>query len=269
MPVNNDTLHHERAEIIGTSQFLFAQGALTRAGAAAQGYLDMGNFTAAAFKAEAEKTEVLKCSRGVTRLGGNLPGKLTHGYDLATNELADARKLRFALLGDPDTAYAQVAAAAAQADALAFTETAPAILNLWHPILRGGLQVRELSEVAIATMTEGADYALDRKLGLIRFINPANLPDESITPTITAPAIDGAHPLGLKAIKPLSRGFFKGYGRLLVWDQDEAQPLVMDHQDFSCEVSLSSPPTIGHENRAEMKLLVTITGDVGKVFHRD
>jgi hypothetical protein len=269
MPINQNTLHHDRAEILGTVQFLFAQGAGTRADAALKGYLDLGNFTGAEFKAEAAKVEVLKCYRGVTRLGGNLPGKLTHGYDLTTNEVADARKLRFALLGDPDTPYGQVASANDPADALAFTAGAPAILNLWYPLTRGGGQVRGLTEVAIAKMTEGADFVVDRHLGLIRFTNPANLPEEAITPTVTAPAIDGAHPLGLKAVKPLTRGFFKGYGRLLVWDQDEQQPLVMDHQDFSCEVSLSSPPAIAAENLAEMKLLVTITGDTGVVFHRD
>jgi hypothetical protein len=100
----------------GTSQLLFAESAATRAEAAAKGYLDLGNFLGVEFKGEASKTEVYKCFRGVTRLGGNLPGILKHGYELTTSEHADSRKLRFAFLGNTRAPYAQPAAANAEAD---------------------------------------------------------------------------------------------------------------------------------------------------------
>jgi hypothetical protein len=267
--IETSTLHHNRAEINGTVQLLFSEGVTTRAEAAAKGYLDMGNFTGVEFKGEAAKTEVYKCYRGVTRLGGNLPGILKHGYDLTTNELADARKLRFALLGNPGAPYAQAAIADTAGDALDFTASAPAILNLWYPLFKGGAQVREITAITITDLVEGKDYLIDAKLGLIRFINEATLPVEEITPVLSAPAITAEHPLGLRSVRPMTRGFWKGYARLLVWDQDPNQNLVLDHQNFSCEISLSSPPSFTHDALAELKIRVTDTGDIGEVILLD
>lgn len=269
MSNNTESHFHDRAEILGTVQFLLCEGATSRAEADKKGYLDLGNFTGVEFKAEAAKVEVYKCDRGVTRVGGNLPGILKHGYDLTTSEIADPRKLKHVFLGIQNGDFSQAALANIAVDKLAFAAAAKAIKNIWYPITKDGALIREISAITIPTLTEGKDFIIDKKLGLVRFIDDAKLPAADITPTVSAEAINSTHPLGLKKIDPLKKGFVKGYGRLLIWDQDDQQVLVMDHKDFSCEVSLSSPPSFTKDAIGEMKLLVTITNDRGEVFHRD
>ncbi|AHF92491.1 hypothetical protein OPIT5_29280 [Opitutaceae bacterium TAV5] len=274
MPLNPETLHHTTADLVGTVQLLFSAGATTRAQALARGYLDMGCFNGAEFKAEVAKTEVIKSYRGRSFLARNIPGIMKHGYDLATNEFSDARKIRFALLGEDTDPFTQLALPATEVDPLVFSVQAPAIHNLWYPVTRttGGVtrQIREIEALTFPDLVEGVDFIVDPKLGLVRFINAAALPVAEIAPTVTAPAITGAdHPLGLKAVKPLTRGSYSGYARFLIWDGNEQQPLVMDHQDFSCELSLSGPPTISRDSLSELKILVTITHDQGLVYYRD
>jgi hypothetical protein len=274
MPITTDTLHHPTADLVGTVQLLFSHGASTRAQANARGYLDMGCFNGAEFKTEVANTEVIKSFRGRSYLARNIPGIMKHGYDLATNEFSDARKIRFALLGEEADAFTQLPLTAVEADQLLFSAGAPAILNLWYPVTRtaGGItrHIREIEALALPGLTEGVDFLVDPKLGLVRFINGASLPVAAITPTVTAPSIAGtAHPLALKAVKPLSRGSYSGYARFLIWDGNEIQPLVMDHSDFSCEISLSGPPTISRDSLSEIKILVTITHDQGIVYYRD
>lgn len=267
--IDQTTLHHTRAEIQGTVQFLFAEGATTRAEALAKGFTDLGNFLGMETKGEAAKTPVVKCYRGVSRESYNIPGLLKQGYDLQTAEVADSRKLKFALFGSPLDAFAQAALADVEIDALNFTAVQPAIQHAWYPLTRTGKQVRELTGLTIATLTEGVDFLVDYKLGLIRFIDAAKLPTAALKPKVSAPKIDASHPLGLRALKPMTKASWRGYGRILVWDQNDTQQLVMDHQNFSCEISLSSPFNIARDSISEMKLLVSIGDDTGEIYHRD
>jgi hypothetical protein len=267
MPALDQDLHNPGSEFLGTAQFLFCEGAVTRAAAAAKGYTDMGNFTALENKGEISTTPILKCFRGVTRESRKLPGIIKQSYDLKTNEVLDYRKLRFALFGSDLADYAQAASAAANGDALAFSAASPAILNLWYPLAIAGAPVREITALTLDALTEGADFVVDGKLGLVRFVNEATLPGESLTPVISAPALTGAHPLGLRRLKPMSRGIWNGYGRLLLWDQ-ETQSLAMDHKDFSASITLSAPFTVANDALAEMTLNVSIGADPGEIFYR-
>jgi hypothetical protein len=267
MPTLDQDLHNPGSELIGTAQFLFCEGAATRAAAAAKGYTDMGNFTALENKGEVATTAVLKCYRGVTRESRKLPGIIKQSYDLKTNEVLDYRKLRFALFGTDLPDYAQPASTAAEGDPLEFSSSAPAIKHLWYPLAIGGAAVREISALTIEGLTEGADFIVDGKLGLVRFVNDATLPEEPVTPDISAPALTGSHPLGLRRLSPMSRGIWNGYARLLLWDQED-QCLAMDHKDFSASITLAAPFSVANDALAEMTLNVSIGADPGEIYYR-
>lgn len=267
--IDPNTLHHNNAEIQGTAQVLFSENATSRDEAIAKGYVDLGNFLGFETKGEAATTAVLKACRGVVREANKIPGILKQGYDLKTCELADARKARFWLMGENNGDFSQDSLDASTVDPLNFSTTNPAIHHAWYPITKAGAQIRELTAITIGTLTEGKDFAVDKKLGLVRFIDAAKLPTVATTPKVSAPEIKGSTPVGFRKIKPMTRGMWKGYVRILIWDQDGNNNLVMDHMHFSATITLSSPPSIGHENLAEMKINISIGSDVGEILVRD
>ncbi|EIP99450.1 hypothetical protein OpiT1DRAFT_03967 [Opitutaceae bacterium TAV1] len=274
--IDKNTLHSTTAEIVGTVQLLFAEGAATRAEALAKGFTDLGNFLGMETKGEAAKVPVQKAYRGKLRESRNIPGLMKQGYDLRTCEIADARKLKFGLMGTPLGNFAQPALADVAIDPLDFSPAEPpaqarppAVLHTWYPLLRNGVQVRELTAVTIPDMTEDVDFMVDKKAGIIRFINAATLPSVVITPTVSAPLINGASPNGLVRLKPMTKASWSGYFRLYVWDQDDRQCLAMAHEDFSGEISPSSPFNVAGDALSEMKILVSVGDDVGEVLHRN
>jgi hypothetical protein len=269
MPIVTSTLEHDRADITGNVHFLFAEGATTREQAKAKGYTDLGTFLGMETKGEAAKTEIIKARRGNVRLAGQIPGLIKQGYDLRTTEIADSRKLKFALFGEDVAAYTQPALADQEIDPFPFAAGAPAILNVWYPLQRAGRPVRHLTALTIPDLDEGVDFITDPLVGLIRFTNPASLPAAPVTPSASCPALNSGSPLGLRALKPMTRASWSGYGRLLVFDTRDNREIIMDHEEFSCDITLSSPFNIAYDSLAEMKLLVTITHDVGTFYYRD
>jgi hypothetical protein len=269
MPLNQRTLHSETGEIAGHIKFLFCEAVYAKPAALAKGYTDMGNFLGMETKSEAAKIPVLSAFGGVVRETRNIPGQIKSGYDLRTCEIADSRKLKFALFGTALEDFAQPALADVAVDPLGFAAAAPAILHVWYPLIRQGKQLRELTAVTFPGMTEGADFLADAKRGLVRFINAATLPAAAIIPTVSCPAIAAGNPLQMRRMKPMTKSSWRGYARLYVFDQDEVQPLAMAHEDFSCEVSLSSPFNIAGDSLSEMKLLVSVGEDTGELLYRD
>lgn len=229
----------------------------------------MGNFLSMDTKNEVTKIPVLSADEGIVRETRNISGQIKAGYDLKTCEIADSRKLKFALFGTHLDPVSQLAIADQEIDALPFSAQAPARLNVMYPLLRQGKLLREITAVTLPGMTEGADFIVDMKRGMIRFIKPDTLPAVAIIPTVSCPVINDASPLQMKRLTPLKKATWHGFGRIYVIDQDEVQSTAIGHEDFECDISLSSPFNITGDAVAEMKLLVSIGEDVGEIIYRD
>src|SRR5690606_30435639 len=118
--------------------------------------------------------------------------------------------------------FTQAAIATAAVDTMVFTAQVPAKLNFDYPLTKEGAQLRFITSVTLAlaggTLTENTDFYVDKELGLIRFINPANLPADTVTPTVTSPAIDAAHDKYMLGVTPMTKPVRRGLGRFLNWD---------------------------------------------------
>ena len=273
MPLNQTFLDHTRAEIQGTVQLMFAEGATSLATARSIGYLDYGNFTASEIKAEAKREPVAKARRGVVSQSGTTPGLITLGLELATKEVADARKVRHLLSAKTAADLAQAVIANAAIDALAFAALTPAKLNAWYELTNSGVNVREISAAVLTVggtaLVAGTDYLLDSKVGLVRFINPSALPAASVTVTVTAPAIDGTSAGAMKGFAPMQQSAWRGWARALVWDQDTGTNLVMDYEPRPVEITCTGGTKIDGEKQSELKLMVTFTDNQQRVLVRD
>lgn len=271
--VSQSTLHHKRAEIQGTVQVLFSEGAATLAAANTAGYQDLGNFLGHEIQTEPQREPVLKAHRGVVIEAGSTPGVITLGLDLTTKEVADARKLRYLLSAKDAAALAQAAINNSAVDAIPFSAEVPAVLNQFYPIMKDGVRVREISAITIAVggsdLEAGVDYLVDQKLGLVRFVKEATLPAGNATPTLTAPAIDAAHAAAMKGLTPMTKSAWRGFAHVLVWDQDEQNNLVMEYEPREVEIVYSSGVTINHESQSELKIQVKFLSNTERVLHRD
>ena len=102
-------LPHDRAEIQGTAQWLFSEGATTLAEARAKGFLDMGCFLGLELKNEGKGTDVKKANRGKIYTTKKLGQDVTLGLELSTKEVADMRKALLALMASETDPLTQTA----------------------------------------------------------------------------------------------------------------------------------------------------------------
>jgi len=136
MGTDNQTMHHLRAEIQGTVEWYFSEGASSAANAILLGYLHMGNFLGAEIKSDPKRTTTLKASRGIVFEGGSTGAGVSLGLEFMTKEVADMRKAKIALMAAAGTAFTQAAIAAGAIDTLAFTADIPAKLNYDYPLTK-------------------------------------------------------------------------------------------------------------------------------------
>jgi hypothetical protein len=266
MPLDTN-LHHTRAHIQGTTQLMGCIGATSRADAITKGLLDFGNFLGHEVKAEANKQPRLKAFRGVVRTIGHTAGMISLGYEFTTRELADARKFRFILHGSETTPFTQAALAGVAGTAIVFSGGAPSKPSTWYPLLTaGGVHARALTACTFAGKVEGTDFVLDLKLGLVRWITTQTA---NVTPTLTGPLIDAAHADYLIGVQPQTNVVYSGYWTVVAWDQDLANPLVMRHEFFSGDLTVTSWPKIDHENQGELKFEISLTHENPVAYHRD
>lgn len=257
--INNATMHHTRAELQGTVEFLFSEDAISVADARLRGYLNLGNFLGTEIKSDPKRTPVMKAVRGIVIEGGSTGAGVSLGLELATKEVADYRKALHALMASEATPFTQAAIANAAIDTLLFTAQLPAKLNYDYPLTSGGIQVRHLSAVTLA-LTAGAvpvlgtDYLVDLELGLIRFIKAATLPANTITPTVTAPAIDADHAKYMLGVTPMQKPVRRGYARFINFDSDSANRIVQEMEPRPIELYTSGGYSVSHENQSEQKL---------------
>ncbi len=117
-------------------------------------------------------------------------------------------------------------------------------------------------------LIEGTDFFVDCLLGQIRL---ATSHTTTITPTITAPAIDTTDDEFLNSIIPLGETRYTGYGRLVIYDDNVDDRIVaMDHRDFKCEVIADTAGAIDGQNISELKFKINITSEEpGEIFSRN
>ncbi|MBI5771917.1 MAG: hypothetical protein HZA93_29360 [Verrucomicrobia bacterium] len=268
MPLNSQ-LHHSRAELSGACRLLLSLDASTRAAAALAGFEEFGGLKGYELQGESKTEPVLKPFFGVMRQVDESPGLLTLGYELTTTEIADARKLKYFLAGTAGQDLAQAALAAQVADAIVFSAQVPAVLNRWYDVLKNGVRVRQLSAFAIAGKVEGVDFIVDYENGAVRFPSAAYLPAANVAPTISAPAIDATHAKFMRGLRPMQNQIWRGYARLYSYDQNQANRLVMAHEDFSFTLTLGKNFGLKHDGNAEASIKLMIAADEGVVLHRD
>lgn len=266
-PLDSD-LQKVLAMIIGaTAEFSFAEGAATAAlaGTPAYPYQDFGQITVMDMDNVPETQPRIVAVRGTRRQKGTEPTLAKNIYKLTMNE-ADALKLGLLYSATDGGALLQDSNTAEPADALDFS-AAPSIPGHWYDLRLDGARVREVESCAIATLAEGVDFVVDYRLGRIRFITVQSV---SRTPTIALNAITATGDTGMRQLTPMAKSVRSGYGRLVVFDKRSANNVVLDHQDFSCDIVLESGPG-GQDGQAAAAIvaMVTVTSDVGTVLVRD
>ena len=262
--IDSKTMHHTRAELQGTVEFLFSEGSASIADIRLNGALNLGNFLGSELKADPKRTPALKARRGIVFEGGSTGAGVSLGLELTTKEVADYRKAVHALMASDATPFTQAAIATAAVDTLAFTAQVPAKLNADYPLTKEGAQLRFITTVTLAlagggALAEGTDFLVDKELGLIRFINAANLPANTVTPTVTSPLIDASHDKYMLGVTPMTKPVRRGLGRFLNWDSDEKNRLVQEMEWRPIELYTSGGYSVSHDNQSEQKLTCMFT----------
>lgn len=268
----NSNLHNIRALVVGaTVEFSFAEAPLTATLAQIGGPLypfkDFGNLSVADVTSEVESEKRVTAYRGVRREISSEPTLTRLAYKLKSPE-ADPVKLAIAFNASEGGAYTQAAIAAVPGQALDFT-TAPAVIGSWYQLrTAGGVAVRNVTLVTIPTLVENTDFVVDKELGRIRFLTAQAA---SRTPTITASAVT-ADPsnLAMSILNPMQKPIRRGYGRLTFFDRDNTNKVVLDHYDFTCELTLEGSGLNSQDGKAaaETSLMVTVTDQQGVMLAR-
>ncbi|MDR2673904.1 MAG: hypothetical protein LBC18_03305 [Opitutaceae bacterium] len=258
---NAGYLPHNRSEVAGHIQWFFSEGATSLAEARKKGFLDMGVFLGAEIKSEDKAIEVKKANEGKIFTAYKLGGEVTLGLELTTNEVADMRKARLLLLGADQPAFTQTALAAVATCTLGNFAAEPAKLNHAYQLLTAaGAPVRKVTTLVIDDLVEGVDYVLNRRLGIVRFINEATLPDAApATLTVTAAAITPSDDDFMESVQAMQIPRRRGYSHFLVWDGTTDANLVMEFEPRPTEVGVTGGLKIEGENASEAKITVSFT----------
>ncbi|MCX6952992.1 MAG: hypothetical protein NTV51_12625, partial [Verrucomicrobia bacterium] len=142
-------------------------------------------------------------------------------------------------------------------------------LNRWYDVLKAGARVRFLSAFAIAGKVEGVDYIVDLEQGQVRFINAGSLPAANVTPTISAPAIDASHAKAMTGWAPMRNQIWRGYARLIIYDQNRLNRIVKEHNDFSFTLTMGKQFGVKHDAQSEGSIKLMVAADEGTVFQRN
>jgi hypothetical protein len=117
-----------------------------------------------------------------------------------------------------------------------------------------------------AVLTEGVDCQTDLALGSVRFLTQRAT---NVTPIVSCPVIAVGDPNYYFGIQPMKEPIVTGYGRLILYDQDDDNIVVMDHQDFSCIVTAEKSKAIDGKKVTDFTVRVTVTLDSGNLLVRN
>lgn len=109
-------------------------------------------------------------------------------------------------------------------------------------------------------MTEDTDYEADLELGRIRFT------DEQVDPVPVFASSPGtsASPADLKRkFTPMETPIIRGVGRVVIYTGEVATDrVILDHQDFVCDVTISGQGAFNGKNWTDVTLSVMVRGSV-------
>lgn len=262
-----DPPHNLVALLIGTGEFSFSPDATSAADARTKGYIDIGNIAAFTPAVEPTKEEHFGSYRGVRRKDRVIVTENSLQYQLRADEW-NMKNLEILFGATVGTGHIQAAVAAAPGEVLGFTAV-PAVIGRWYEIRAAtGLRLRNITTVTFSSpaLVEGTDFDVDLLLGRIRF-KTAQIAD--LTPTITAPAITADTAGAFLGLTPLADPVKSGFGRLVCYDQHDANKVVFEHIEFSCDVAVESVAEVDGTGFTEMTINVDVTNIPGSIFVRN
>lgn len=258
-------LHNTDALLIGTGEFSFSEGATSAADANARGWLDFGNIVALTPEATLTKESHMGSYRGVRRPDKTVVTENTIRYKLRCDEWT-RKNVELLFSANSTTGHTQAALSAANGQTLGFTAN-PAKLGYWYDLkTEAGARLRHITAVTIATLIEGTDFEVDYVLARVMF-RTAQAAD--LVPVITAPVIVAGDAKAFLGLKPMQDSVKQGYGKLVIYDQLDSNKVVLEHENFSCEVSVDSASEIDGTGFTDMTLDVVIGSDVGTLLIRE
>lgn len=261
-----DPKHNIDALLIGTGEFSFAEGAISAADARAKGYLDFGNIAAFTPSRESTLEEHFGSYRGVRRKDAIVVTETDLSYELTVDEF-HTKNVALLYGGTIGAEWVQAAQAAVAIDPLVFTAPLPSGTVKWYDItVTSGVRLRQLTSVTITGKVEGTDFEVDLLLGRVRFlINQTT----TLNGTVTAPALATGTNGAMQTIVPLNNILLNGFGRLVIFDQNNKGKVVLDHTDFSCQLTAEASGEQDGTGFGEITITVTITSEAGTVYLRN
>ena len=265
MSTQIDPAHNLVALLIGTGEFNFAEGAISAANARAIGFLDFGNIVAFTPSLDVNKQEHVGSYRGVRRIDKTIVTQNKFSYKLTCDEW-NLENIRILFGADDAAGHTQAALSAVVGETLGFTAVA-AKIGRWYDLrTSAGLRLRDITTATIATKVEGTDFVLDLKLARVKFLTTQAA---DLVPTITCPALAVTDEGAFFGLTPGQSPVKSGYGNLVLFDQHNPNKVVLQHENFSCDVSIDSASAIDGTGFTEISMEVLVTGDLGRVLVRE
>lgn len=260
-PGNNLT-----ALLIGTGEFSFALDATSASDARAKGYIPFGNIVAWTPSMEPTFVEHFGSYQGKKRKDKTVVTQTKLEYQLRCDEW-NMQNMEILFGATALSSHTQSEQTAADADALTFgdgtgSDPAKSVASKWYDITKSGARIYHLTEVTIASKTEGTDFEVDLLNGRIRFLTEQT---SSVTAKITAPAITATDAKSYYGLLPFGDVVKQGFGKLIVYDEHDANKVVFRHVDFSCEVRCENASELSGTDWSDMTLVVSVTDTVGRV----
>lgn len=246
---------NKEALVLGTGEVSFCPDAKTVAQAIANGMEDLGALAKVTLEVEKETQDQYIPNRGIRVKARSALTQIEMMYKVTCQELKRSN-LVMAMAGKDGTNFTQSALTAADGEVLAFNATS-AVIGRWYQLRSAaGAEVRDLSAVTIAALTEGTDFVVDKKLGRIRFLTAQAV---ARTPVLTAPAIVAGGVGNMKGIKPLEGGQITGVARIHIFDDNHSNKLVYDSGFILVNISVANFGDFDGENFLDFELDLEVT----------
>ena len=126
----------------------------------------------------------------------------------------------------------------------------------------GGSKIDLTSAGSVVTvrkvLVQDTDYEADLTLGCVRFLTERAA---TVYPIVSIPAVAVGDHGYFNALKPMDDPIITGYGRLIIYDEDDDNQVVIDHADFPCQITAEKPGAIDGKKTSEFQIRVSITSD--------
>ena len=246
---------------IGQAEFYFCPTVTTKAAADLAGYRRYRDVSASKITNSAKFVEHYSTTRGIRVKDQNYVSEALIGYEFTLDEF-NRDAMRTIFMGSDTTNLLQTTESTANGDSLAFNVT-PSDPTRWYQICKSGVPIVECTVVTVATLTENVDFELDLRLGLIRFITTQSA---ARVPVYTCATITSASATYMYGITPLTNVMQAGMGRVVWWNDNNANKKQLDHTGFSCQLSLNAMGSVSSDKFADYSINCVITSLPGVVY---